>query len=241
MSPTEISAFLAHMEAHKLANMIGFSCAMIIGFLAYLEAVRLGWKDKTHAIPMFVVLYYFANDFTYVALYDRWFNEVGDPDVYMGWYLYIPYPFLHSVLAWQIINYSRHEVFPGATKLQAYLAYGAAQIAVLAFFYMLTTLLNDYFLTISGMLTIIGSNMSIYLLTRRRTRKGQSLRYAWLQVFASGIINWFLFFPAMDPRLTGTAYYVFATCICALGLSYVYFLSRAPAYVPEEDPNRYPG
>ena len=155
MSPVEIKDFLAFTASHEIRTTIGFLCAMIFGILAYVEAVRLGWKHKTHAIPMFVVLYYFANDFTYVALYNRWFHEVGDPHVYLGWYLYLPYPFLHSILAWQIINYSRHEVFPGATKIQAYLAYIAAQIAMLAFFWMITTLLNDYFLTISGMKFLI--------------------------------------------------------------------------------------
>jgi hypothetical protein len=240
MSPEQLSAIFAYIDAHQTGFLIGGFFAQGIGYIQLGYAVYLGFRDRSHAIPFFVMLFYMANDLTFVLSYNKWFHQIGDPLVVQAWYSMLPFPVFHAVIAWQIVNYSRGEVFPGLSKMQAYLAYFAAQLAVFAFFIWLQDAMNDTLQMQTGMMTVIGSNMSICLLAQRRNRKGQSMVYAWIVALCAGPITWFVLFPSELESFTSPAFYALATAMSALSLLYPYLLSKAPVYEVAVEPTLQP-
>jgi hypothetical protein len=101
-----------------------------------------------------------------------------------------------------------------------------------AIYLWLVELFDDYFLQVVGVITVIGSNMGIALLLRRRSRKGQSVFLATTLLVNQGFISFFLFFPAWSPLFARPAYYAVASATVLLGWLYWLLLWRTPPYDP---------
>lgn len=230
MSQADIDAVLQHMEKHSIQLTICGAVTLVGGLIQFYEILRLGFKHKTHAVPLVVNLFWLANDVMYVALFSRWFHDVDNATFRNAWFVWLPYMFLEMTIAWQIVTYSRDEVFGGVSKARAWALYAFFQAGVFAFYLWLVDLLNDYFLQVMGVITVIGSNMGIALLLRRRSRKGQSMFLATTLLVNQGFISFFLFFPAWSPLFTTPTYYAVATAAVLLGWIYWFLLWRTPAY-----------
>jgi hypothetical protein len=226
MTPDQIQTCLGMIHTHYPIIMITGGIAYILGYVQFGEAFRLAYRDKIHAIPLFVVLFYLANDITYELHYHRWFVELHDPFFENAWYMNFPYAFLELFLGFQVVHYGRAEVFPGFTALQSYLTFGALLIAMVIFYQWLGTALDDYFNQIGNMLTLIGSNMGLYLLIRRGSARGQSLILAGVLIVCAGALQFFGLFPLLDPRFQTPAYFALATMMSVIGLLYFYLLWR---------------
>jgi hypothetical protein len=104
--------------------------------------------------------------------------------------------FLEATIAWQIVAYGREEVFGTASKAKAWTLYAFFQAGMVAIYLWLVELFDDDFLQVVGVITVIGSNMGIALLLRRRSRKGQSVFLATTLLVNQGVISFFFYFPA---------------------------------------------
>jgi hypothetical protein len=101
-----------------------------------------------------------------------------------------------------------------------------------AIYLWLVELFDDYFLQVVGVITVIGSNMGIALLLRRRSRKGQSVFLATTLLVNQGVISFFFYFPAWSPLFATPAYYAVASATVLLGWLYWLLLLRTPPYDP---------
>lgn len=231
MSPADIDAVLRHMNQHALQLSICGAITLVGGLIQFFEILRLGFRHKSHAVPLVVNLFWLANDVTYVALFSRWFHDVDAPTFRYAWFVWLPYMFLEAMIAWQIVTYSREEVFGTASRSKAWALYGFFQAGMVAFYLWVVEVLGDYFLQVVGVITVIGSNMGIALLLRRRSRKGQSMFLATTLLVNQGFISFF-FFPAWSPLFSTPRYYAVATVTVLLGWLYWLLLWRTPAYDP---------
>jgi hypothetical protein len=50
----------------------------------------------------------------------RWFHDLDNPTFRHSWFVWLPYMFLEATIAWQIVTYSREEVFGTASKAKAW-------------------------------------------------------------------------------------------------------------------------
>lgn len=65
----------------NLARLLGLllaagGVAFVGYYLYYIEAIRLGFRDRTHGVPVFANMYNTAHDVLFVSYFRRWFFEV---------------------------------------------------------------------------------------------------------------------------------------------------------------------
>ncbi len=229
MTPAEIKVVTDQIDANMTVIAITGGLALVLAFVQWGEAIRLGFRHRTHAIPMPVLLFFFANDLTYILNYSRWFHEINHPFFTMGWYLILPYLALELIVVGQAVHFSHKEIFPSLTKGQACVAVTAMMVAMFVFFQWMNHAMDDYLLQKGCMMTLIASNLNILLLNRRRSRHGQSMLFAVVLLFTAGALQFFLYFPLIDKASFGTPeFYALGGVTTLLGVIYVIALKRTP-------------
>jgi hypothetical protein len=84
----------------------------------------------------------------------------------------------------------------------AWALYAVLPAGIVASYLWLVELLDDSFLQVVGAMTVIGSNMGIALLLRRRSRKGPSMFLATTLLVNQGFISFFFFFFRRGHRFS---------------------------------------
>ncbi|MEM9778106.1 MAG: hypothetical protein AAF902_26250, partial [Chloroflexota bacterium] len=63
----------------RLALILLAGAIMFTGaYTYYISAILIGRREKTHAIPLFANMYFFAHDMGYIILFQRWFGGEVD-------------------------------------------------------------------------------------------------------------------------------------------------------------------
>lgn len=99
MTPAELRDTLGYIDANSAAIQVTGAMALLLGFVQYGEAIRLGFRDRTHAIPLVAVLFHLANDVSYSIHYFRWFHEVRHRFFTTQWFLILPFTVLELVVS----------------------------------------------------------------------------------------------------------------------------------------------
>lgn len=161
---------------HGLGAVLAGGAVIFVSYYLYLiEAVRLGFKHRTHAVPLFGNMFFFAHDVTFLLLYQRWFHGVDHWLFPAFWFGFLPFTALECVVHYQTLRYSRRELFPTLTSTQSVLAYGCLQLAIIVLFWFIRTQLDDPLYSISICSTVILSvALGMPFLHARRSRRGQS-------------------------------------------------------------------
>lgn len=227
----DVQAVYSNMASHTAELQFFGALLMISGYLQVGEAIRLGFAHRSHAIPLFAVLYFFAHDVTYVLMYHHWFHDIDHPLFQTNYWFILAFIPLEIVLLYQIIRYSRAELFPGASLRQAILILIALQAATFVAFWWLRAQWHDPLFLVSFVSTqIVSHAFNIPLLLRRQSRKGQSMLFAWNILLGAGIVTFFFAFPLYGTPFQSIEFYLLGGVITLLGLAYIYLLRRAPAY-----------
>lgn len=226
MTPAEVSAALLELDQHRTAIQVTGALALFLGFVQWAELIRLGFRDKTHAFPLVAILFNLSNDVNYSLLYNRWFNVIHHDMFITQWYLIFPFTILELIVCWQLVHYSREEVFPGFSKLQAWAAMILLGAGMFAIHRYIGTTSDDYLGQKTNMMTLLMSNMGIYLLIRRRSSRGQSMLLALTLVVCAGFPQMFIHFPAMGPAFRTQEYFALATVVTLTSLIYPVMLAR---------------
>lgn len=192
-------AVLSFIDANLGAVLSAAAVACVGGIIQYGEGVRRGHRDRSHAIPLATNLYIFAHDVTYISMYSTWFGPDGHWFNRLFWFFILPFTLLELVVFAQMVRFSRQELMPGLTTLQAALALAAAQLGVFLLFWFLRALGPDPLYIVSFTTTIIVSNLFYIPMTiRRGSRRGQSL------LLAAGLIaltwGWSLVMVQLAPE-----------------------------------------
>lgn len=232
-SPAEV---LANID-RSLWTVVAAGAVLFVGaYGMYIEAIRLGFRDKTHAIPLFANMYFFAHDIFFIALYDRWFHEVNHVLYKLFWVGLVIFTLLEVVVHYQALKYSREELFPSLTQKQYVLAYVVMQVAVGVFFWFVFSQLDDYLYLVNFCATIVLSNaFNVPLLISRNSQRGQSrlLTRATLMMVVG---FFFLLAPQLSIYFATPVFWTLGLCTVALNLLYAHCLARYPRYDPEAAP-----
>jgi hypothetical protein len=92
-------------------------------YIQYFGAITMGFKDRTHSIPLLGNLWFFAHDTTYVVSVHHWFSGETFWLVKAFWGALMVFACCESVVTYQILRFSREDLFPGRSKSQAVLTY----------------------------------------------------------------------------------------------------------------------
>ena len=211
---------------HNLNHEIGFilfaGAFIFVGYyIVYLEAIRLGFRDKTHAMPVLANMYFFAHDLTFIFLFQRWFYEF-DHWVYKAfWVGIIVFTVFEGIVHYQTLKYSQNELFPKLSKHQYWAVYLGLQMIVGLIFLIFYTNINDYLFLVSFSSTIVISVVFMFpMLYRRKSLQGQSKLFA-VGLIISGTGFFFLFLPAMSREFWSLPFLL--TGAVTIGLAMIYY------------------
>ncbi len=216
--------------------LVLLACSVI--FFSYyvycIEAIRLGFRDKTHAIPLFGNMYYFAHDLVFLSLFRRWFFEIDHWFFRAFWFGILVFSGLECIVHYQTLRYSHREIMPRLSFRQYVFVYVSMQIAIGISFWFIYFRIADqlYLISIASSIVVSVVCMPSFLLSRK-SRKGQSL------LLASSLItgtagHFFLVLPLMSPYFISLPYMAVGIITTITGVVYLILLSRSPAYHNEE-------
>lgn len=204
-------------------------------YIYYIEAIRLGFRDKTHAVPIFANMYIFAHDITFLLLANRWFNEVHHWLYKVFWFAVIIFVIMESVVHYQTIKYSGKDLFPQLGQQQYLLIYLLMQIGVAILFYFIYTQLNDFLFLIHFTLTIIILNaLNIPMLISRGSGKGQSMVTAFSILIGPNIVLFLFFLPLLASYFRSLPFILMGIGVTILNLIYIWLLTKYPKYMPQQ-------
>ncbi|MCA9709473.1 MAG: hypothetical protein KDK70_26770 [Myxococcales bacterium] len=202
-------------------------------YIQYIEGIRLGFRHKTHAIPVIANMYFFAHDLVFIGLFGRWFFEIGHWSYMMFWGALVVFSGLEVVVHYQTLRFSHRELMPWASRRGFIAGYVALQLAVLGVFLLLFLVLDDeLFLIHFGITEVLSNVFNIPLLMSRGNRKGQSLTLALGLLLGSNVGFFFLFLPALSPAFTVPWVRTVGVLVTAANLVYIGLLLRARPYRP---------
>jgi hypothetical protein len=208
--------------------------AMLVGYVQCIECIRLGFRDRTHAMPLVPLTFFLAHDTYYAVSYflghgvsDHWFFAAGG-------YVIAPFIALELVLAWQIINYSGAETGLGSTRRQAFISYVLVQVAMYAFFFFMRSFMNDPLdLTMTYVTLLPQTVFMIPLMLQRKSRKGQSILLAATLGFGQGL-DMVLYYPQLADYYRSGVVISVAVAYFIVAMVYFVMVLRAPAYRASE-------
>ena len=80
----------ATVLANSVANSGWIAFFSIIGFgggfLQIIGLIWMGFKHKTHGMPLICTTWFLAHDSTYLVNYHHWFHEANFPVLANAWY-----------------------------------------------------------------------------------------------------------------------------------------------------------
>lgn len=223
---------LANIQNSIGSILLGGVVIFVGYYLFYGEAIRLGFRDKTHAVPVFANMYFFAHDIIFIALFQRWFYEVDNWLYRVFWFGLVVFTALEVIVHYQTIQYSQQDLLPGLDRRQYLLAYSGMQLAIGILFWFIYTQIADYLFLISFASTVIVSvAFMLPLLHARSNQKGQSRLLA-ASLIISPVGFFFLFLPSMSGYFASSPYYIMGIVTVLIAVIYMWCLPRYPAYTP---------
>lgn len=208
--------------------------------LAYVQCAYgawVGFKDKSHAVPMMAVMLFFAHDSFYVFNYLLGLNASNDPYFAGNFWAMVIFVCLEIILGWQIITYSRHEVGLGDTWWQAFFSFMAIQTGAYIFVLWLKSMIGDpLYLEMFAISVVVANMFNIPMLMRRKNRKGQRMVIAWALLIQTGPVCFFLVHPNYGAYFFQPIWVVAGIANTLLAAAYVFMLYRAPRYEENYNP-----
>lgn len=167
---------IANTTQHLPWVLLFSTCAFIGGFVQMIAALYVGFKHKSHGIPLTCVTWFFAHDTTYFLNYRHWFQGM---DFWMSqgaWFTMGFYMITELIVMYQVLRFSRAEVFPGMSFVQALCSLIGLQILAFALFWWFMSMINDPLYLICFASTWVLSPLYLIPMMRARaSRKGFNL------------------------------------------------------------------
>jgi hypothetical protein len=227
----QVASTIANINEHATSILIFGSLANLLAYVQMAYGAFVGFRDRSHAIPLITNMMFFAHDSYYVLQYDYWFHTVDHWFFKANVFSMAIFCCLELVIAWQIINHSRDELGLGKTRLHALCSYVAIQIGVYVMFLWFRSMIGDPLYLECFAVSIVFSNLfNIPMLLRRGSRKGQSLVIAWALLIQTGPIGFFLVNPQLGDYFVTPPWIAAGLANTALAAAYVWLLYRAAPY-----------
>lgn len=210
--------------------LLGGAIIFVGYYLYYGEAIRLGFRHQTHAVPLFANMYFFAHDVIFISLFRRWFYEVDHWLYRAFWFGLVAFTVLELIVHYQTVRFSQQALFPALNQRQYWLAYGATQLAIGVLFWFIYSQIDDFLFLISFASTVIVSvALMLPLLHGRGSARGQSRLLA-TSLIISPVGFFFVFLPAMSSYFLSLPYLLVGVTTVVVAIVYWQRLSRYPPY-----------
>ena len=203
---------------------------MICNWWLLIHCVRLGFREKTYSIALFVTYFWTAHDVSFIALWHKWFVE---PDFWawkLFWVNISLSVLLEVVFYYQMIRFGLDELFPGLPrKLALSLLFGGQVLALIVFWYVKMTMLGDpMFLSIMVLTIFACPIFAIPTALRRGNRRGQSVTLNLIYILmVLGIWPaWYI----MHPVFQSTAFIGLGAATMIWCIANILVLRCLPAY-----------
>lgn len=225
---------IGYINANMTYLQVFGTLANVLAYVQIVYGAWVGFRDRSHAIPLIAVAMFFAHDTYYVLNYDYWTHTINHPFFKANMIAMAIFVCLELVLIWQIITYSRKEVGLGESKLQAFISYVAIQIGVYIMFLWFRSMMGDPLYLECFAVSIVFSNLfNIPMLMRRGSRKGQSLVIAWALAIQTGPVGFFMVHPFLGPYFMQPTWVAAGVANTVLAFVYLWMLYRAPRFSRE--------
>jgi hypothetical protein len=205
--------------------------AFLGGFVQMIAGLWMGFKHKTHGVPLLCAAWFFAHDTTYFLNYNHWFHEQDFWVAQGAWFQMGFYMITELIVMFQIMKYSRAEVFPGMGFLQALLSLFGVVVLNFALFWWFMSMLNDplYLLKMASTV-LMGPVWLIPMMRARGSRKGfNAVSIGGVLLLSAAFWPWLFL---IEPYFLQPMIVIVALVNVAMGVAcYRYWLSL-PEYRP---------
>lgn len=226
---------IANINANMSSLVIFGTAANLLAYVQIIYGVWVGFRDKSHAIPLAATTMFFAHDSYYVLNHEYWTTTIKHPFFIGNLVAMAIFVCFELVLMWQIITYSREETGLGKSKLQALVSLIAIQAGMYIMFLWFRAMMGDPLYLECFAVSIVFSNLfNITMLQRRGSRKGQSMIIAWALAIQTGPIGFFLVNPNLGDYFATPIWLAAGGANTVLAFVYLYMLSKARPYSREE-------
>ena len=206
----------------------------VANLLAYIQIIYgawIGYRDKSHAIPIAALTMFFAHDSYYDLNYGYWIHTVHHPFFVANLGAMCVFVIFEVILMWQTVTYSREEAGLGRSAVVAWLNLIAIQAGMYIAFLWFKSMLDDPLYLECFSISVVFSNLfNIPMLLRRGSRKGQSLIIAWALLIQTGPMCFFLVGPLYGAYFSQPIWLAAGAANTVLAAVYLWMLYRAPAY-----------
>jgi hypothetical protein len=223
---------VAVQTSENFVWILGACALSFVGaYLQYFGAIQMGFKHRTHSIPLIGNLWFFAHDTTYIVNFHHWFYEVDFWLVRAFWFALVVFAVCESVVTYQILRFSRNELFPGMGPVQALLSYAGLQLLTYAVFWWFLSMVHDpYYLLSFGTTVIMAPMFNIAMMRGRGSRRGFSLTLLIGFVFLSA--GFWLWMFLSDAYFRQPVFWIIAVGNVGICLAGIREFRRMPEYRP---------
>lgn len=227
-----IEEVLRNADSRVLLVLLYGGIAFVSAYGIYIEGLRIGFRHRTHGIPVLANMYYFAHDIYFVSLYERWFVEIGHWMFKLFWVAMAVFALLEIAMHYQTIKYSLKSLFPSLERWQALVVYWAAQASIGVLFWFTSSVLADPLDLINLIFTLaVAAFMLPLRLHAWGDSRGQSKLLAGTILVSIVSFNFFLL-PTLSDSFARFHYYTFTALQVALLLAYMWALDRTKSVTP---------
>lgn len=225
----DAAGVVAATRAH-LVPIVGACALSFVGaYLQYFGAIRGGFRDRTHSIPLVGNLWFFAHDTTFVANFHHWFHEVDFWLVKAFWFALVVFALCETVVTIQILRFSRQELFPGMNAGRAFVTYAGLQVMTYGVFWWLLSMIQDPFYYLSFATTVVLAPMfNIAMMRSRGSRRGFSQPMLVGFVFLSA--GFWIWMSLSDPYFRQPFFWLIAAGNVAMSVAGVLEFRRLKPY-----------
>ena len=222
---------VARTSEHLVPILGACGLSFVGAYFQYFGAIRGGFRDRTHSIPLIGNLWFFAHDTTFVVNFHHWFHEVDFWLVKAFWFALVVFAICETVVTIQILRFSRAELFPGMSAGQAVATYAGLQVMAYGVFWWFLSMIQDPFYYLSFATTVVLAPMfNIAMMRSRGSRRGFSQPMLVGYVFlAAGFWIWMFL---SDPYFLQPFFLAIALGNVAMTVAGVAEFRRLKPYAP---------
>lgn len=226
---------IANINANMSNLIIWGTLANLLAYVQVIYGAWIGYRHKSHAVPLGALTMWFAHDSYYVLNYDYWINTINHPFFVGNLVAMSIFVCFELLLMWQIVTYSREEVGFGKSKLMAWVSLIAVQVGVYVMFLWFRSMMGDPLYQEAFVISVVFANLfNIPMLLRRGSRKGQSLIIAAAIAVQTGPVAFFLVNPNLGAYFNTPIWQAAGAANTVLAFVYLYMLWKAPPYSHEQ-------
>jgi hypothetical protein len=236
-----------HVDADPKGFILIFILVFGLGFVQYISTTISGIRDKADGTPLWAHVWYMAHDWSFIALFTVWFNDVDHWFYKAQWFGIVAFAFVEIWVTYVTLRDNRQELFEkhfGRGKevtwtkgILGFLAYWAIALILLNF---LRFMINDH----SNLIIMLSCQMiscfcMIPLVLKNKSRKGMSMTYAWATLLGPAILTfapapfgmWTFCFPFLNTPM----FYLGGLACVIASIYFIYLMRKTPKYKPEKE------